>query len=1119
MTIHPHPDLERLGRVLTEDSAFSQCDTPLVPRQIVVPSKHLADWLQIYIARKRGVCMGLKFWLPRDFVNNVANAIHHQEIACGTPHPWARENLVWHLLPLIPEWAPHLGMKNVVSGSRDALALANTVADRLDQYGHFRGDWLEKWSRNQPAFTVSQDDPISHHEAWQRALWRKLSEQIDCPHPALSLLCTSLSKSEKKKLSDEFSSLTVIGSGSLDPLLIGALKQLESAGCSISVHLVLPSLQYLGELRKQDAQSHFSKEQSPEDLDLMETHPLLVSLGRQAVGTFLMAGELDEQYDGWDAMPDTDGNDQTNSSLLARLQSDIRALNSPVPAEETMGNDSSVSVHACHGPRREMEVLRDELLRAFCELRNLKPEEIIIVTPSLEAYAPLASSVLAKGVGRTALPVRVAETPPSAQPAVVEGWIALLRFLQGRMTASEMIELSRVRAAYPRLGVVGDESKLSVLAGWIRSSGWTEGERRGRQALDRLIAGHWLGSEQEACGSCGDFLLPVSEDLYGDTELKQKFLQWLLDLQTVLEEWHSPAKPSVWAARLRDAAQKLFDAPEKKDAPRSEDQFPHFFSFLENIVSGVEIPSGTLLDWIESEAAESRRKGVMGGGISFGRFKQLQHFPCRVLAMVGMQEAAFPSQSRTQSWDLMNAYPRVWDRNSRTDDKQLFLDALLAPSERLIIIGSTRNAHTGKDEPFSACVDELLRTLDRMTANGQTPPSRKIFKHRILPFAPDYFQDDSGLPRSFDTQAAAAAGAVCSGNTGTRKGLPLFTQNAGGSGLGTENSGVATEQITLRQLVEFWKNPAKSFLKANEIAIPMEEDDDESLDRLPLKLGGLGAWKVKDAILEDAIRKKLSARTLAGMDADRFLPPQKLGVETFKKHELPTLALAEKISAIIGSTPALKVSVKLNDSASQCEISGELAQGVHGGKTVLLYYRAGKIDDAKDWTEPWINALVVAAAGHNMESCILSENFPETKCLPAFTEETARKILDILLSGFLQGMTRPLCYAPKTSEEFLKLEGKGKMSWEKLCAKWFAEGRDGMMGGEGTELSAQIAWRDTNPFSEEFQPEWATWVKQVAKPIFAWQSEEDDSRDDAPEQATKTVTGKRGRTQKAKGGA
>ena len=52
-------------------------------------------------------------------------------------------------------------------------------------------------------------------------------------------------------------------------------------------------------------------------------------------------------------------------------------------------DDRSVQVHSCHGPARQIDVLREVLLGLLADDPTLEPRDILVMCPDIETYAPL----------------------------------------------------------------------------------------------------------------------------------------------------------------------------------------------------------------------------------------------------------------------------------------------------------------------------------------------------------------------------------------------------------------------------------------------------------------------------------------------------------------------------------------------------------------------------------------------------------------------------------------------------------------------------------------------------------------------------------------------------------
>ena len=66
--------------------------------------------------------------------------------------------------------------------------------------------------------------------------------------------------------------------------------------------------------------------------------------------------------------------------------------------------------------------------------------------------------------------------------------------------------------------------------------------------------------------------------------------------------------------------------------------------------------------------------------------RQLRGLPYKVIVLWGLNEdSSFPGASHAEEFDLMKRFPRRSDRDSRTDNRNIFLDLLLAARSKFLI--------------------------------------------------------------------------------------------------------------------------------------------------------------------------------------------------------------------------------------------------------------------------------------------------------------------------------------------------------------------------------------------------------------------------------------------------
>ncbi len=1129
--------LAALRPALAEARSATRTQGAGIPRPVpvLVPSAQLADWLQVRLARDLGLSMGFEFLPPGEYFGRRFGDDAEARTLATSHVFWSPEHLRWRLLPIVDTVARQLGHDPARPlAPRDRFAFAELLARQFERYARHRPDWPARWAAGESAWPRGQA-PLTAEartdEAWERELWREIAAQPDAPpHPAclLSELAAAPEPAAVPGVEPAASDspLFVVGAELLDPLLLRTLQVLARRGHAISLYVLLPSLGYLGDQTRRAALDLRLASARPDEAIAFGGHPLLAALGQQAVGTFFLLETLSPDYAEWPA-PDDNAGLPADASLLRRLQADIRAQRTPpgAPAAGETGDgvaigetpdlfataapglaadprprldaaDRSLRIHSCHGPRRELEVLRDELLRAFAELPGLQPEEVLVAVTDFDVYASLAEGILRGGA--RPLPLRLTAVPEREANPVAVALLALLRLAPGRHAASEIVALLNLAAVHHHLDLVGEADTLARLAEAVRSSGLThdldvsargDGDPAGtwRFALDRHLAGTWFGLAEDARDAAGAFVHPLAPDLHHADQARLRFVRWLVRLAGQLQDWRVEAPAAVWASRLGNAVDSLLLAPALDDHAAAVHRL---LGELARVPADTPLDSGTLLDWLQPklENATSLRTS-MGGEILFGRLDQLHGLPCRVFALLGLQDGAFPRASRRPAWDLLAFRPERWDADPRTQDRQRFLDVLLTPSDRLILGASNRSLRTPHDGPLASCVEELLRAAAATVRPAEECASLEqqiLVRHRIQPFATDYFAAGGSLPRSFDSASADIAAGLAAASSGHPR--PFFDAAAHAPALSSAPAATGPVTLILEQLADFWKDPARAWLRAMQLDSPGGDADDAALDDAPLGLDGLQAYGVRDAALGARLAAADGKTVSSRLVADRALPPGALGALAWENRDREVVPLAADLASLGTRCAMVGIDLALGPGL---RLTGEIQLGDAGTDAPwVLVHRAGRYEkQPRHQLEGFLHTL--AAALHlerpvGARVCGLDQ--AGGRVLPAISPGEARLRLDALVTGYLQGRRAPLGYAPAANAAMLSALAKGDASAALAAARtaWNQEaGRFGP-GGEGTTPWARLVWRDADPFAPPLDSEWLRWAGSVAAPLEEW---------------------------------
>ncbi|MCD8481454.1 MAG: exodeoxyribonuclease V subunit gamma [Verrucomicrobia bacterium] len=540
LTLQPH---------LRFDDLFERLGNPtlnsvLARQPVIIPSLPFGAQLQRALSQKYGVCMGLSLQTARTFI--------HAAVGPGENSQWLKEQMQWLILPLVQKYQHHLGVNSPLA-IRDRFALAGVLADKLNNYGHHRPEWVVEWYGAQAADAPS---------GWQVDLWQELRQAVgpDEPHPALQMHLNRSNAEFLHSLRNRFPRVIALATGSLDPLLVQVLRLLDSAGSDVQVHVLLPTLGYLGEIAR-DPLLLPAIDSEPEELEIAGGHPLLTSMGRNAIGTFALLEQLDPNYAHW---PDPDEAQPTQRNpepitLLKSLQQDIRIMRFEDKGQSKSADDS-ISVHSCFGPQRELEAIQDALFKAFADIPDLKPSDVHLVTPDLETYAPLARALFLSG--SSPLPIQFTERPVLDELPLTQGLMTLLDcVITSRLQASDISFLLFNPAVLAHLETEDSE----LLRNWLEASGFTHGagtSSPGRlgYARDRLISGYWLANDSDARYPDQTWVLPEADELGGNLPLLSDFCAWLSAIESTYLAWQTHCPATNWAQRIRTACLNFLPA-------------------------------------------------------------------------------------------------------------------------------------------------------------------------------------------------------------------------------------------------------------------------------------------------------------------------------------------------------------------------------------------------------------------------------------------------------------------------------------------------------------------------------------------------------------------------------
>ncbi|RZI83817.1 MAG: exodeoxyribonuclease V subunit gamma, partial [Microbacterium sp.] len=358
---------------------------PFARELVIVPARGVERWLSQRLSHRLGpspgqddgICAAVDFRSPGSLVADLIGARGND--------PWSPDALVWPLLQVVDASAgepwcttlsEHLGHGktgeelDLRQGRR--YATARRLARLFGEYAVQRPTLLTNWEsgRDTDGFEGAPLDPDLH---WQAELWRRLVSVVAQPSPVLrhaAVLERLRAAPETFELPDRISFFGHTRIPSSELALLEALAEHRD------VHLWMPhpSPALWGAL---DAVAAGTVARTADLSHELVGHPLLASLGRDL-------RELQRHLPTGDVVgPPT----PAGTSLLQHLQADIAGNALPASPRPLDPSDRSISVHACHGPARQVEVLREVISGLLADDDTLEPRDILVMCPDIEAYA------------------------------------------------------------------------------------------------------------------------------------------------------------------------------------------------------------------------------------------------------------------------------------------------------------------------------------------------------------------------------------------------------------------------------------------------------------------------------------------------------------------------------------------------------------------------------------------------------------------------------------------------------------------------------------------------------------------------------------------------------------
>jgi exodeoxyribonuclease V gamma subunit len=1079
--------------------------SPFKEELFLIQSQGMERWLLQMLADRFGVWGNYQFLFPARFFNTLSF-----QIGRGlNPAAFERENMVWRfeqalrsdIVNRFPELENYIGDEDCETASakgrveRRRFQLAQQLAQIFDQYQIMRPDWLAD----------GVDAPWSD-SPWQKELWDQLLHDmkssgekiVDRGQSWLQVIELMRSIEVGAEFADKIPErISLFGINTMPPLFLNFIQAL-SLHTDIHLYLLQPCGTYWADIKsraqlKRDQLYSLSiSNLDSDDIGSEEgqSHPLLSLLGQQGRDfqqMILEQGEFDWEFDSFEeeagGVIDSAANEP--ETQLHRLQSSIVRGEDPryqFDNNKLIPADNSISLHSCHSPMREVQVLKDYLLLKLDSDHNIELRDIVVMAPDISIYEPFISALFNDENFRYS----VADRSLMDSNSLLNSFIELLKVLIGRFEWDSVIELLERDSIYPTFNLTEDD--LSTIRFWIGEVNirWgVDAQQRKKMGLPEISQNSWDAGLSQLI--MGFVMQERSVEIEGGGARPLGGLDYFVRdiLFKSANKFEENFTLRQWSEHLLLLIDRIFIAESDSVDERELNSLRKTIEGMSEFPSESSYSLAVVIEWLESSSSEQKNKsGFMDGQLTFCSMLPMRSIPFKMIALLGLNDGEFPKLGRSPSFDLMSSNSelpnrgyRIGDRSSRVDDRYQFLDLIMSARKSLYLSYVGQSLKSNTPIPPSVVVAELQEVVEL-----------KSVVEAMHPFSHRYFSsgDRGGSLRSYDQYAAKAGDAL---NSNCRKKQKWWR----GGSLETSSTELNSQQgslVELRDLLSFYRDPQKHFI--NRVVDLHYTDIQQSVESAePFDIDGLEKYEIERVILntlmrgeKGASRKSLAEKILAsGGWLSGEIGAQKIE-ETLDSIEL-FLVEWEKID--IGEQIApLTVKHKIvGESGSEIEITG-LLDGQYERGVALIHYVKLK---PKHYIAAWISYLLSNREVHLLG---LSESKSAVHYrfgVPDGGEDAAdfnrEQELKTVLDIYQQGLQRPISLWVNAGWEYISKQERGddvslKAALTKLRRESLGEGFDAWdPSPEVEKIREGVAAEEI--FDEDFEYYCSTLLSKIKK--------------------------------------
>ncbi|MGV6850949.1 MAG: exodeoxyribonuclease V subunit gamma [bacterium] len=934
------------------DHLRGQKINPMLAQKVVIQSRALEHWLKARLCTQNTILSHMQFQLPAESIWALAEQLLDD---VPTENPFNKEALHWQIFSFLGQQSDDQQLDEIKPYLLDdsyqikRWQLAANLADVFDRYAYYRPELLRQWSKGHDL------------DCWQAWVWHSI-----CPDVMQHWV--GISRQLQEKLATSAIELTQplnwFAIHQLPPLFMDILAQLGEQ-IELNIWVLSPSDGYWSDLINVKAQIR-KRLQQPEQAQLWETgHELLASWGRQGQALQdLFLDKINSFDEGEDLFEEP-----LRNSLLGHIQADIFELSEP-ESKLNIPEDNSIQVHNCHTALRECQVLHDQLVNILDQNKDISAEDILVMVPKMSDYAAYIEAVFARSTHRPFIPWNLNDVSVMDEDSVVQIFVDLLDLPDWRFTRHQLEQLLNVDALRQRFQFTEqDVLDIQKLIDQTHVYWGLDGAHKQSLGLPSEQANTWLAGLQS--GLLG--LAYTSENSWNGVnpaelafdmgEVLGRFIDLINILSRMAEQLQESHTAFEWADLLFGLCEQLFEEDQQDNhLQKVRDSIQKLYEL--KLPDDEKVDINVLKQWFEQQFMQTANQGrPYSGGVTFCAMQPLRGVPFQVIALLGMQDSAFPRPWRPFEFDQMATQWRHGDIRPGDEDRYLFLQTVLSARSKLLFFYTGQGEQDNEPKQASLLVNELLNYIEiHYCFEGKENCVEAISTHYPLqPFSIKNYQPPASADQLWYQFAEAIQQLKLS---------PTLPVNYPDWRIDAPQQ--LQRSISASELVNWLVEPARMLLNKR-FKLSLYNDSELDHNEEPFQLDNLQSYGLKAELVEHSLRADSITDFTTGLE----LPQASLGKIAIQKACEQTERLRNDLHEVYNTeSQSISSMLALQDQQGRdWEISFEL-NGLSPHQ--MTRYRATKIK-AKDVVALWVHHLLYFAYAEQPQEDFLSYHLGEDK--------------------------------------------------------------------------------------------------------------------------------------------